>query len=99
MSPPDYTGVLKVLYDWQTVITGLLAIVSASIAYKATRQAADRQIAAIKASDVALSLPSSVGRRMASSTPSISPLPRQLAADRADLRRTTRHPAQIDGQL
>jgi hypothetical protein len=50
MSPPDYTGVLKVLYDWQTLITGLLAIVSASIAYKATRQAADKQIAAIKSS-------------------------------------------------
>jgi hypothetical protein len=57
MSLPDYTGVWKVLYDWQTMITGALAIVGASIAYtvgviqaNATRQAADKQIAAIKSS-------------------------------------------------
>jgi len=54
MSPPDYTGVWKVFYDWQTIITGALAILGAFIAYRAgviqaraTRKAADKQIAAI----------------------------------------------------
>jgi hypothetical protein len=55
MPSPDYTGLLKVLYDWQTVIAGVLAIVGGFIAYragviqaKATRQAADQQISAVK---------------------------------------------------
>jgi hypothetical protein len=54
MSPPDYTGVWKVLYDWQTITAGALAIVGAGIAYmagiiqaRATREAADKQIAAV----------------------------------------------------
>ena len=54
----DYTGLWKLLYDWQTIITGPLAILAAVIgggmAYwagrvqaKATRTAADLQVAAI----------------------------------------------------
>jgi hypothetical protein len=35
MPSPDYTGLLKVLYDWQTVIAGVLAIVGGFIAYRA----------------------------------------------------------------
>jgi hypothetical protein len=43
MSPPDYTGLCKLLYDWQTIITGGLAIVAAVIAALATKEAARRQ--------------------------------------------------------
>lgn len=57
MSPPDYTGLCKVLYDWQTIIAGVVAFLGGLAAYKAgviqakaTRQAADKQIAAIKSS-------------------------------------------------
>ena len=56
----NYTGLWKLLYDWQTIITGPLAILAAVIgggmAYwagwvqaKATRTAADLQVAAINA--------------------------------------------------
>ena len=56
----DYTGLWKLLYDWQTIITGPLAILAAVIgggmAYwagrvqaKATRTAADLQVTAINA--------------------------------------------------
>jgi NAD(P)H-dependent flavin oxidoreductase YrpB (nitropropane dioxygenase family) len=56
----NYTGLWKLLYDWQTIITGPLAILAAVIgggmAYwagwvqaKATRRAADLQVAAINA--------------------------------------------------
>jgi hypothetical protein len=56
----DYTGLSKPLYDWQTIIAGALAILAAVIgggmAYragrvqaKATRAAADLQVAAMNA--------------------------------------------------
>jgi hypothetical protein len=55
MSPPDYIGVWKVLYDWQTIITGAAAIIVGSLAYRAgmiqaknAREAARQQIAAVK---------------------------------------------------
>jgi len=55
MPPPDYTGFWKLLYDWQTIIAGGAAIIGGVVAYvagriqaRATRDAADRQIAAIK---------------------------------------------------
>jgi hypothetical protein len=55
MPPPDYTGFWKLLYDWQTLIAGGAAIIGGVVAYvagriqaRATRDAADRQIAAIK---------------------------------------------------
>jgi hypothetical protein len=54
MCSSDYTGVLKAFYDWQTIITGVLAIIGALIAYAAgkiqataTREAADKQIGAV----------------------------------------------------
>jgi len=46
MSPPDYAGVLKVLYDWQTLITGLLALTAAAATVLATIKAANREISA-----------------------------------------------------
>jgi hypothetical protein len=56
MSPPDYTGLLKMLYDWQTIIAGVAAIVGGWIAYRAgviqaqaTRESAAKQIAAADA--------------------------------------------------
>lgn len=56
MSPPDYTGLWKLLYDWQTIIAGGAAIIGGVVAYsagriqaRATHEAADRQIVAIKA--------------------------------------------------
>ena len=56
MSPPDYTGAWKLLYDWQTIIAGAAAILGGWIAYragviqaKATRDASDKQIAAVAA--------------------------------------------------
>ena len=55
MPPPDYTGFWNLLYYWQTIIAGGAAIIGGVIAYsagriqaRATREAADRQIAAIK---------------------------------------------------
>ena len=55
MSPPDYTGLWKLLYDWQTIIAGGAAIIGGVAAYsagriqaRATREAADREIGAIK---------------------------------------------------
>jgi hypothetical protein len=46
MSPPDYVGVLKVLYDWQTLITGVLALIAATATVLATIKAANREISA-----------------------------------------------------
>jgi hypothetical protein len=53
MSPPDYTGLWKLLYDWQTIIAGAAAMLGGWIAYragmiqaKATRESANQQIAA-----------------------------------------------------
>src|SRR5271166_1089022 len=46
MPPPDYTGVLKVLYDWQTLITGILALIAALATIRATIKAANREISA-----------------------------------------------------
>lgn len=55
MPPPDYTGFWKLLYDWQTIIAGGAAVIGGLAAYsagriqaRATREAADREIAAIK---------------------------------------------------
>ena len=33
MPPPDYTGFWKLLYDWQTIIAGALALVAGIMAY------------------------------------------------------------------
>lgn len=46
MSPPDYAGVLKVLYDWQTLITGILALIAALATIRVTIKAANREISA-----------------------------------------------------
>jgi hypothetical protein len=53
MSPSDYTGVWKVVYDWQTLITGAGALLGGIAAYvagriqaSATQQAANVQIEA-----------------------------------------------------
>jgi hypothetical protein len=62
MSSPNYAGLLSVLYDWQTIITGGLAILAALIGggmtcragviqAKATRKAANEQIAAAARKD------------------------------------------------
>jgi hypothetical protein len=58
MSAPDYTGVLKLLYDWQTIIAGAAAIFGGWIAYRAgviqataTRQAAHTQLKAERQRD------------------------------------------------
>jgi len=32
MSSPEYTGLCKLLYDWQTIVAALLAILAAIIA-------------------------------------------------------------------
>jgi hypothetical protein len=52
----NYTGFWKLLYDWQTIITGLAAVVGGGMAYwagrvqaKATRTGADLQVAASNA--------------------------------------------------
>ena len=53
ISPPDYSGVWKLLYDWQTIIAGAAAIFGGWIAYRAgvkqaqaTRELTDKQLAA-----------------------------------------------------
>jgi hypothetical protein len=62
MLSPNYAGLLRVLYDWQTIITGGLAILAALIGggmtyragviqAKATRKAANEQIAAAARKD------------------------------------------------
>ncbi len=43
----DYTGIWRYLFDWQTLIAGLVAFGGAWLAYRGVRVAADRQIAAI----------------------------------------------------
>jgi hypothetical protein len=40
MSPPDYTGVWKVLYDWQSLLAGVLALIAGIAAYCAGRRQA-----------------------------------------------------------
>jgi hypothetical protein len=54
MPATDYTGFWKVVYDWQTLITGMAAVFGGLVAYQAgrtqanaTREAANRQIAAL----------------------------------------------------
>lgn len=56
MCSPDYTGLWKLLYNWQTLIAGTAAIIGGWIAYragviqaKATRESANQQIAAAAA--------------------------------------------------
>jgi hypothetical protein len=51
MSPTDYTGFLKLLYDWQTIITGGLAIVAAIIGAWAAYCIGNAQMAAAKRKD------------------------------------------------
>lgn len=51
MSPCDYTGLWKVLYDWQTIITGALAIVAAGIGATAAYRVGNIQVAAAKQKD------------------------------------------------
>jgi len=62
MLPPDYTGSLKLLYEWQTLAAGALAVLAAALgggmAYragkiqaKATQKAANAQIAAAARKD------------------------------------------------
>ena len=51
MSPTDYTGFLKLLYDWQTIITGGLAIVAAIIGAWAAYRIGNAQMAAAKRKD------------------------------------------------
>ena len=51
MPPPDYTGFLKLLYDWQTLITGWLAIVAAIIGAWAAYYVGSAQMAAAKRKD------------------------------------------------
>jgi hypothetical protein len=59
MAAPDYTDLLRWVYDWQTMIAGIVAVVGATgggvLAYcagvkqaTATRHAADRQIRALQ---------------------------------------------------
>jgi hypothetical protein len=50
---PDYTGFWKLLYDWQTIVAGILAFIAGLLAYgagrqqaKATANAAERQVEA-----------------------------------------------------
>jgi hypothetical protein len=40
MSPPDYTGVCKLLYDWQSLLAGVLAVIAGIAAYCAGRRQA-----------------------------------------------------------
>jgi hypothetical protein len=51
MSPADYTGCLKLLYDWQTLITGRLAIIAAIIGAWAAYHVGNAQMAAAKRKD------------------------------------------------
>ncbi len=58
MPPPDYTGFLKLLYDWQTALAGAAAILGGIAAYVAgriqagaTREAAKSQITAMTRKD------------------------------------------------
>ena len=59
MAAPDYTDLFRWVYDWQTMIAGIVAVVGATgggvLAYcagvkqaTATRHAADRQIRALQ---------------------------------------------------
>ena len=44
VSPPDYIGIWKLLYDWQTIIAGAAAIFGGWIAYRAgVKQAQPRE--------------------------------------------------------
>ncbi len=44
----DYTGIWKYLFDWQTLIAGLVAFGGAGLAYWGALTAADRQVQAIR---------------------------------------------------
>jgi hypothetical protein len=53
MPSPDYAGFWKLLYDWQTIVAGILAFIAGLLAYGAGRQqanatehAAERQVEA-----------------------------------------------------
>jgi hypothetical protein len=43
---PDYTGFLKYLYDWQTLIAGIMAVGAAVVTIWATIRSADREVEA-----------------------------------------------------
>jgi len=73
--PPDYTGLCKLLYDWQTLIAGGLALFagvvtvcgtlrSAKRQVKATNDAADRQITAAQEQTAAAQHQTAVMRDM-----------------------------------
>jgi hypothetical protein len=51
MSCLVYTGIWKLLYDWQTIITGALAIIAALIGAVAAYRVGNIQLAAIKRRD------------------------------------------------
>jgi hypothetical protein len=51
MTPPDYTGLCKLLYDWQTLIAGALAIAAAIIGAIAAYLVGHAQITAAKQRD------------------------------------------------
>ncbi|MCF3948743.1 hypothetical protein [Acidiphilium iwatense] len=51
MTPPDYSGVWKLLYDWQTIIAGVLAIVAAGIGAAAAYYVGNAQMKAAKQRD------------------------------------------------
>jgi hypothetical protein len=52
MPPPDYTGFCKLLYDWQTLLAGGLAIIAAVIGAIAAYRVGNAQITAAKQKDL-----------------------------------------------
>ena len=46
MSPADYTGLVKLIYDWQTLIAGAMAVAAAVGTIVVTRATARQQVAA-----------------------------------------------------
>lgn len=48
---PDYTGFWQLLYDWQTIITGALAIIAALIGALAAYSVGNSQLSAAKKKD------------------------------------------------
>lgn len=70
VSPPDYIGIWKLLYDWQTIIAGGAAIFGGWIAYRAgvkqaqaTRESTDKQLAAA-AAEIANSNAAAIKQRL-----------------------------------
>lgn len=70
VSPPDYIGIWKLLYDWQTIIAGAAAIFGGWIAYRAgvkqaqaTRESTDKQLAAA-AAEIANSNAATIKQRL-----------------------------------